>query len=81
MGSDIVLQFRCFWGPIPRFTELIRGRTFNDFSNLVEPVYNRVVVGRTWTSAVLGRPTKQKGLSSDVQQGGKQSWVAVSVPS
>lgn len=46
MGADVLLKFKCFWGLIPRVTELIREKTFNDFSNLLEPVYNKVVAGR-----------------------------------
>lgn len=69
VGANALLKFKCVWGLIPRFTELIREKTSNDFSNLLEPVYNKVVAGRMWTSAVLGRPTEQKGLFSDMQQG------------
>lgn len=46
MGAGVLLKFKCFWGLIPRFTELIREKTLNDFSNLLESVYNKVIAGR-----------------------------------
>lgn len=46
MGADVLLKFKCFWALIPRFTELIREKTFNDFSYLSESVCNKVAAGR-----------------------------------